>query len=113
MIENTEENNAVVMIQIERFSTKRGWSGLPGARFELARVAVKYARDLAHLEATITDMCEEWPQCPDSRELKQELIGIRPGDLPKWEPPWEKDAKPSGFTDESDPTEATDKKKLQ
>lgn len=84
MITDTES----ALTEINRLSGKKGWPYLSEGQLELVRVAKKYARDLPHLNAAITQLSESLDHCPDGRELKLELQGKSDqiwSDLPRWE----------------------------
>lgn len=60
--------------EINRLGSKKGWPFEQEGQWELARVALKYATDATHLRETITDICENFDHCPDSRELRAALV---------------------------------------
>ncbi len=82
-----DEETQVVVEEIRRLAGKRGWPREIEAQHELVRVAQKYARDVAHLNAAITKLSEDLEYCPDARELKLELQGRADpafSDVPLW-----------------------------
>ncbi len=79
----SEENNELACKEVNRLCNKKGWPYLVEGQAELVRVAKKYARDIAHLNAAITQLSEDLDHCPDARELKRELRGAS-ADYPEW-----------------------------
>ncbi len=79
----SDENTELVCLQINRLSGKKGWPYLIEGQKELVRVAMKYARDVAHLTAVVTELSETQGPCPDGYELKRELRGAS-SDYPEW-----------------------------